>query len=146
MRHLSAKILCFFIAVVIFVSPLVSMADDFCQCPDCARRTCISKSEACFSEYYSEENRQCCYRDELVSKTPEAEFRPTGDLSTEESGHKSQTESKDCRCDTYLCYDGNALLPVINSDIFSTTDEFHQHTPKVFATSGWVYRTFHPPR
>ena len=146
MRKFLPKFLCLFIAAAIFVSPLIIFADDSCRCPDCARGTCIVKSELCSSEYCSQEVSQRCHKDEPVSETSEAETRPTEDISTEESGHKSPTESKDCRCSAYLCHDGNAFLPVASSNVLSTADEFYQHAPRAFASSGWVYRTFHPPR
>jgi hypothetical protein len=92
------------------------------------------------------EARQCCSDGGLACGTSQSETNPTEDLGVEESGHKSPGQSKECRCGTYLCYDGNALLPLEASNVFSTADKFYRHTPGTFAGSGWVYQTFHPPR
>lgn len=146
MRYLSPTILCIFVIITIFLSPLVSMADGFCNCPDCTSRICIFKSKAHPSDNHSEENCRCCHKDVPASETPDSESRNSDVLSTEKSGNQSPPESTDCGCESYLCNDGNALLPIKCSNIFSKTPEFYQHTPRVFDTSGWVYRTFHPPR
>lgn len=146
MRNILPKFLRLFIAATIFMSPLIVLANDSCHCSDCAHGTCIVKSELCSAEYCSQEVSQCCRQNEPVSGISEAGTRPTEDLSTEESGHKSPVESKDCRCSTYLAYSGYALLPAARSNVYSTAGEFYQHAPTAFATSSWVYLTFHPPR
>ncbi|MHC4371883.1 MAG: hypothetical protein ACYSW8_30095, partial [Planctomycetota bacterium] len=81
-----------------------------------------------------------------VSKMPGADQGPVGASNTAEPDHKSQTESKDCRCSTYLCYDGNGILPVASSTLPSTIEELYQQIPKESVTSGWVYQVLHPPR
>ena len=146
MRNISLRVLFLFTATATFASPLIAMADDFCRCPECARGTCFVKSTDCSSGYRSEEVSPCCDQDEAVSKMPGANQDPAGDSDTAEPDHKSQTKSKDCRCSIYLCYDGNGILPVTNSILSSTIDEFYQRIPKAFVTSGWVHQILHPPR
>ena len=146
MKNVSLKILFLFVATAIFVSPLVAMADHFCRCPECARGTCIVKSADCSSSNCSREVSPCCDKDAAVSETPGADQDSGADSNAAESDHKSQTESKDCRCSTYLCYDGNGIMPVQSSILSSTTDEFHQRIPKAFVTSGWVHQILHPPK
>ena len=146
MRNILLRVLSLFIVTAVFVSPLVAMADDFCRCPECARGTCFAKSTDCSSSHCSEEVRPCCAQDEDVSKMPGANQDPAGASDPAEPNHKSQTKSKDCRCSTYLCYYGNAILPITGSILCSTTDEFYQRIPKAFITSGWVHQILHPPR
>ena len=146
MRNVSLRVLFLLAAMAVFASPLVAMADDFCRCPQCARGTCFVKSTDCPSSYCSQEVSPCCDRDVAVSKTPGANHDPVEKSDTAVPEHESRTKSKDCRCSTYLCYDGNGVLPVTNSILFSTTDEFYRRIPKSFVTSGWVYQILHPPR
>ena len=146
MRYLSPTTLCIFVIVTIFLSPLVSMADDICNCPDCTSRLCLFKSKVRPSDNHSEENCRCSHKDATSSETSGEESRHLEVLNTEKSGKETPPESTDCGCEIYLCNDGNALIPIICSNMFSKTPEFYQHTPRVFDTSGWVYRTFHPPR
>lgn len=145
MINISLRVLFLFIATAIFVSPLIAMADDFCRCPECARGTCFVKATDCSSGYCSEEISPCCRQDEAVSRMPGTNQYPVGDSNAAEPNHKSQAKSKDCRCSIYLCYDGNGILPITNSILSSTIDEFYQRIPKTFVTSGWVYQIFHPP-
>ena len=146
MRNLSLRVLFLLAAMAIFVSPLVAMADEFCRCPQCAQGTCSVKSADCSSSYCSQEANPCCDQNSAVSKTPGAKHGPVADSNSTEPDHKSQTESKDCRCSIYLCYDGNGILPVTSSILSSTIDEFYQRIPKAFVTSGWVHQILHPPR
>ncbi len=134
MRNILLRVLFLFIATAIFVSPLIAMADDFCRCPDCARQTCLVKSEHCPGRYCSQEAGPCCGRDAAAESDPA------------EPNHKSQEKSKDCHCSTLICYDGNAIMPVSSSILSSTADEFYQRIPKAFITSGWVHQILRPPR
>ncbi len=143
---MSLRVLFLFIVTAIFLSPLITMADDFCRCPECARGTCFAKSTDCSSSHCSEEVSPCCAQDAAVSKMPGAKKYPAGASKTSEPSHKSQTKPKDCRCSTYLCYYGNAIMPIASSTLSSTTDEFYQRIPKAFVTSGWVHQILHPPR
>ena len=147
MRNISLKILFLFIAMAVFASPLVAMADDFCRCPECARGTCAVKTADCSSSNCAEEAAgSCCEQNAAISKAPGADEGTVADSSAAEPSHKSQTTPKDCRCSTYLCYDGNGIMPITSSVLSSTTDEFHQRIPKAFVTSGWVHQILHPPR
>ena len=146
MRATWSKFLCLFIAAAIFLSPLSVLADDSCHCPDCASGTCIVRSESRSSECCSQEVSQCCRKNEPVSGMSEEGTRSTKDLSTEGSGHKSPSESRDGRCCIYLSHGGDALLPTARSNVYSAAGEFYLYAPRACATSGWVYRTFHPPR
>lgn len=146
MRNISLRILFLLTATVVFASPLIAIADDFCRCPQCAQGTCLVKSEHCPGVFSSEEASPCCRQDEAVSQTPGTNHDPVSDCSPAEPDHKSRTKSEGCHCSIYLCYDGNAIMPVSSSVLSLTTDEFYQRIPKAFVTSGWVYQILHPPR
>lgn len=146
MRIVKPRLFCLFIAAAVFVLPLIIMADDCCRCPDCARRTCPVKSETCPAERYRAETGCCCDGGPVACRTSEPKAGPLDDAGTPGPGHKAPGDSSDCRCGTYLCYDGNALLPPATSNVFSSEDEFYRLTPGAFAGSGWVHKAFHPPR
>ena len=146
MRNISIRILFLLTAMAVFASPLIAIADDFCRCPQCARGTCLVKSEHCPGVFPSEESRPCCGQDEAVSSTPCTNHNPVSDSSPAEPDHKSQTKSDGCHCSIYVCYDGNAIMPTSSSVLSLTTDELYQRIPKTFVTSGWVCQILHPPR
>ena len=146
MRNLSAKALCLIITAQIVASPWVIMADDFCQCADCARLNCMLRLQACSSHVRAEGIGDCCRDDEPVSKASDEQDSQAEDFNTAGPAHRSEAETKNCRCSTYLRYDGNALSPAVSPGLSSTVGQFCQHAPRAFAASGWVCQTFHPPR
>lgn len=146
MRNISLRVLFLFTATAIFVSPLVATADHFCRCPECARGTCLVQSTDCSSGNCSKEVSSCCDHDTAVSKAPGVKQGPVADSDAADSDHQSQTKSKDCCCNIFLCYDGNGVMPITDPILSSTLDEFHQRIPKAFVTSGWVHQILHPPQ
>lgn len=145
MRILSYKALCSLILAAILASPLLVGADESCRCPDCARQTCIATSEACSVPLYSGRGVGCCEGEESTL-SPRSESHARVDVRFGEAGHQPHTDSQGCRCSAYLCYDGNALPPLVSVNQSSLPCQFCPPRTEGFLTSGWRHQTFHPPR
>ena len=145
MRRVTPKALSLFIAVTVFMSPLLGWADMTCRCPDCARSECVIRSRLC--------NCAECPEPADTVPTPEqagcqgcstVAAQPCPNANSNEPEHAP--ESKGCQCNAYVYTHGSAVLPMEDSGSFAIAEEFFQQTPRTFVTSGWVYQILHPPR
>ena len=146
MRRMKTRVLGLFMAVIIFLSPLLTLADVICRCPDCARRVCAVMPAACACQDDSEASPSCCSRNVVDSQACELELDSGPDTDSAHPRHPSAPESQGCNCNGYFYTHGSAVLPMGGTNTLSITEEFYQPLPTTLITSGWVYQILHPPR
>lgn len=145
MRHVSLKMLsqCM-MAAALFLSPLLSMADVACRCPDCTRRECLIKSRVCDCKDCAASTPGCTGQDPATCQGCARPTPPSRPSDPDTSEHAPA--SKACDCNAYIYTHGNAVLPGQDTGPYAAAAQFYQQPPTTVIASGWVHQILHPPR